>query len=127
MSESVAKPATEVTAESTSQPPVEADVAPKVTAEAENGTDNPAPTATPEQPKRGRGRGRRRAPDVAESAPDLSVSDLKAQLMEDVKEPTKADSAEPEKAKRRGRGRPRKAVAANPTQAESPLNMTEAE
>jgi hypothetical protein len=48
-------------------------------------------------------------------------------LMEDVTEPTKADSAEPEKAKRRGRGRPRKAVAANPTQAESPLNVTEAE
>ena len=50
--------------------------------------------------------------------PDLSVSDLKAQLMEDIAEPTKVDSAEPEKAKRRGRGRPRKAVAANPTQAE---------
>jgi ribonuclease E len=127
VSEPVAKPATEVPPESTPQPPVETDVAPKVTAEAENGTDNPAPAATPEQPKRGRGRGRRRAPDVAESGPDLSVSDLKAQLMEDVTEPTKADSAEPEKAKRRGRGRPRKAVAANPTQAESSLNVTEAE
>ncbi len=127
VSESVAKPATEVTAESTPQASVETDVAPKVTAEAEHGTDNPAPTATPEQPKRGRGRGRRRAPDVVESGPDLSVSDLKAQLMEDVTEPTKADSAEPEKAKRRGRGRPRKTVAANPTQAESPLNATEAE
>ena len=127
MSESVAKPATEVTAESNPQPPVETDVAPKVTAEAENGTDNPAPIATPEQPKRGRNRGRRRAPDVPESAPDLSVSDLKAQLMEDVTEPTKADSAEPEKAKRRGRGRPRKVVAANPTQAESPLSVTEVE
>ena len=116
-----------MTAERTPQPPVETDIALKVTTEAENGADNPAPTANPEQPKRGRGRGRRRAPDVAESAPDWSVSDLKAQLMEDVTEPTKADSAEPEKAKRRGRGRPRKAVAANPTQAESPLNMTEAE
>ena len=127
VSEPVAKPATEVPPESTPQPPVETDVAPKVTAEAENGTDNPEPAATPEQPKRSRGRGRRHAPDVAESAPDLSVSDLKAQLMEDVTEPTKADSAEPEKAKRRGRGRPRKSVAANPTQAESSLNVTEAE
>ena len=76
---------------------------------------------------RSRGRGRRRAPDVAESGPDLSVSDLKAQLMEDAAEPTKNDSAESEKAKRRGRGRPRKATVANPTQAESPRNATEGE
>ena len=73
------------------------------------------------------GRGRRRAPEVTESGPDLSVSDLKAQLMEDETEPAKADSPELEKAKRRGRGRPRKAVAADPTQTESPLNATEAE
>ena len=127
VSESVAKPATEVTVDSAPQTPVETDVAPKAAAEPESHKANPAPTGTPEQPKRGRGRGRRRAPEVTESGPDLSVSDLKAQLMEDVTEPAKADSAEPEKAKRRGRGRPRKAVAADPTQTESPLNATEAE
>ena len=127
VSDSVAKPATEVTAESAPKTPVETDVAPKVAAEPDNDIDNPAPTGTPEQPKRGRGRGRRRAPEVTESGPDVSVSDLKAQLMEDVTEPAKTDSAEPEKAKRRGRGRPRKAVASDPTQAESPLNATETE
>ena len=127
VSESVAKSVTEVTAENAPKTPVEKDVAPKATAEPENDTDNPTPTGTPEQPKRARGRGRRRAPEVIEPGPDLSVSDLKAQLMEDVTEPAKTGSAEPEKAKRRGRGRPRKAAASDPTQGESPLNPTETE
>ena len=127
VSESVSKPATEVIVDSAPQTPIETDVAPKAAAEPESDKANPAPTGTPEQPKRGRGRGRRRAPEVTESGPDLSVSDLKAQLMEDETEPAKADSPELEKAKRRGRGRPRKAVAADPTQTESPLNATETE
>lgn len=128
VSESVVKPTAEVPAENVPQSPVETDAAPKAAAEPETSTGKPVQTdGAPEQPKRGRGRGRRRAVEVTESSSDLSVSDLKAQLMEDETEPAKTDSIEPEKAKRRGRGRPRKAVASDTTQAESSVKATETE
>ena len=94
----------EVTAEEPTQPVAEepanelaADVA------VEDGSD---------KPKRGRGRGRRHAPEaVTESTTAPSVSDLKAQLLEDgVDAGTTATTDDAEKPKRgRGRGRPRKA------------------
>jgi ribonuclease E len=65
-----------------------------------------------DKPKRGRGRGRRRAPEAAtEDTAAPSVSDLKAQLLEDgVDAGTTAATGDAEKPKRgRGRVRPRKA------------------
>jgi ribonuclease E len=63
----------------------------------------------PDKPKRGRGR-RRASEAVTESTTTPSVSDLKAQLLEDgVDAGTTATTDDAEKPKRgRGRGRPRK-------------------
>ena len=64
----------------------------------------------PDKPKRarGRGRGRRRASEsVTESTAALSVSDLKAQLLEDDGDAgttaTKDDAEKPKRGRRRGR------------------------
>ena len=83
--------------------------APAVTS-ADVTVDETTPTAD-EKPKRGRGRGRRRSPEATtgtEATP--SVSEVKAQLLEDGAA-TAQPSEEQEKPKRRGRGRPKKADA----------------
>jgi ribonuclease E len=104
------------------KPKAKADDAPaEVTVEeptapvAEEPVSEPAADAVveeePDKPKRGRGRGRRRASEaVTESTTTPSVSDLKAQLLEDgVDAGTTATTDDAEKPKRgRGRGRPRK-------------------
>jgi hypothetical protein len=126
--EPMTKPVTEATAESAPKAPAEETGATsKAAADLEPSTDDSLPTDISGQPKRSRGRGRRHASKIAESGPGLSVSDLKAQLMEDGTEPAKIDSAEPEKAKRRGRGRPRKDVGSDPAPTTSPANTAESE
>ncbi|HBX26781.1 MAG TPA: hypothetical protein DEF72_05030, partial [Gammaproteobacteria bacterium] len=61
-----------------------------------------------EKPKRGRGRGRRGSPEATDTMPTPSVTDLRAQLVEDgTGDKTPASEAE-NRPKQRGRGRPRK-------------------
>jgi len=95
--------------------PVEVTVEEPTAPVAEEPVSEPAADAVveeePDKPKRGRGRGRRRASEaVTESITTPSVSDLKAQLLEDgVDAGTTATTDDAEKPKRgRGRGRPRK-------------------
>jgi ribonuclease E len=83
-----------------------------------------------DKPKRGRGRGRRRAPEAAtEDTAAPSVSDLKAQLLEDgVDAGTTAATGDAEKPKRaRGRGRPRKADTEAQATDSAPQETTETE
>jgi len=83
-----------------------------------------------DKPKRGRGRGRRRAPESAtEDTAAPSVSDLKAQLLEDgVDAGTTATTGDAEKPKRgRGRGRPRKADTEAQATDSAPQETTETE
>ena len=83
-----------------------------------------------DKPKRGRGRGRRRATEVVtESTTAPSVSDLKAQLLEDgVDAGTTATTDDAEKSKRsRGRGRPRKADTEGKAPDSAPQETTETE
>jgi ribonuclease E len=83
-----------------------------------------------DKPKRGRGRGRRRAPEAAtEDTATPSVSDLKAQLLEDgVDAGTTAATGDAEKPKRgRGRGRPRKADTEAQATDSAPQETTETE
>ncbi len=83
-----------------------------------------------DKPKRGRGRGRRRAPEATtESTAAPSVSDLKAQLLDDgVDAGTTASTEDAEKPKRgRGRGRPRKADTEAQATDSAPQETTETE
>ena len=113
---------TEVTTEEPTQPV------------AEEPTNEPAADAVVEEgsdkPKRGRGRGRRHTPEaVPESATAPSVSDLKAQLLEDgVDAGTTVTTDDAEKPKRgRGRGRPRKAETEGQATDSAPQETTETE
>ncbi|MEC8126051.1 MAG: Rne/Rng family ribonuclease [Pseudomonadota bacterium] len=83
-----------------------------------------------DKPKRGRGRGRRHASEpVIEGSTAPSVSDLKAQLLEDgVDAGTTATTDDAEKPKRgRGRGRPRKAATKAQATDSPPQETTETE
>ena len=83
-----------------------------------------------DKPKRGRGRGRRRAPEATtEDTAAPSVSDLKAQLLEDgVDAGTTAATGDAEKPKRgRGRGRPLKADTEAQATDSAPQQTTETE
>lgn len=123
------------------KPKAKADEAP-----AEVATEEPAQTVTEvvateqsaeatvedssDKPKRGRGRGRRRAPEAAtEDTAAPSVSDLKAQLLEDgVDAGTTAATGDAEKPKRgRGRGRPRKTDTEAQATDSAPQETTETE
>jgi ribonuclease E len=111
-----------VTAEEPTQP-VSEEPANELAADAavEDGSD---------KPKRGRGRGRRHAPEaVTESTTAPSVSDLKAQLLDDgVDAGTTATKDDAEKPKRgRGRGRPRKADTEGQATDSTPQETTETE
>ena len=114
---------TEVVSEVASQPVAE-----------EPATDKGADTEVnddSDKPKRGRGRGRRRAAPEAttESSAAPSVSDLKAQLLEDsVDASASASTEDADKPKRgRGRGRPRKADTPAQGTDSAPQETTETE
>jgi ribonuclease E len=113
---------TEVIVEEPAQPEAEEPAAEKAADVAvDEGSD---------KPKRGRGRGGRRAPEaVTESFTAPSVSDLKAQLLDDgVDAGTTATAEDAEKPKRgRGRGRPRKADTQAQTPDSVPQETTETE
>jgi len=63
-----------------------------------------------DKPKRGRGRGRRGSPEVTETTPTQSVTDLRAQLVEDGANTSVPASDAQDRTKQRGRGRPRKSA-----------------
>jgi ribonuclease E len=113
---------TEVIVEEPTQPEAEEPAAEKAADVAvDEGSD---------KPKRGRGRGGRRAPEaVTESFTAPSVSDLKAQLLDDgVDAGTTVTAEDVEKPKRgRGRGRPRKADTQAQTPDSVPQETTETE
>ena len=61
-----------------------------------------------EKPKRGRGRGRRGSPDATDAMPTPSVTDLRAQLVEDDTGTKTPSSDAEDRPKQRGRGRSKK-------------------
>jgi len=61
-----------------------------------------------EKPKRGRGRGRRGSPDATDAMPTPSVTDLRAQLVEDDTGSKTPSSDAEDRPKQRGRGRSKK-------------------
>ena len=63
-----------------------------------------------DKPKRLRGRGRRGSPEVPDASPTPSVTDLRAQLVEDGADSKAPTSDEQNRPKQRGRGRPRKSA-----------------
>ena len=73
----------------------------------------PAPVAEEneaDKPKRGRGRGRRGSPEATDAQPAPSVTDLRAQLVEDGANGEAPTSDAQNRPKQRGRGRPRKSA-----------------
>jgi ribonuclease E len=63
-----------------------------------------------DKPKRIRGRGRRGSPELPDASPTPSVTDLRAQLVEDGADSKAPTSDARNRSKQRGRGRPRKSA-----------------
>ena len=88
-------------------------VAPDMTAIPVSDTEPKPPAPVIEEneadkPKRGRGRGRRGSPETTDAQPAPSVTDLRAQLVEDGANGNAPTSDAQNRPKQRGRGRPRK-------------------
>ena len=73
-----------------------------------------------EKPKRGRGRGRRGSTEAIDALPTPSVTDLRAQLVEDGTGGETPTSDAENRPKQRGRGKPRKSDSDENSASEAP-------